>query len=48
MTGERPRVTTRDIVARKRQGPKIVQVTCYDFPTAILVDRAGVDIAMAA
>lgn len=46
MADDRPKVTTRDIVARKGRGPKIVQVTCYDFPTAILVDRAGVDIAM--
>lgn len=46
MMGDRARITTPDIVARKGRGPKIVQVTCYDFPTATLVDRAGVDIAM--
>ncbi|MBI3458459.1 MAG: 3-methyl-2-oxobutanoate hydroxymethyltransferase [Candidatus Rokubacteria bacterium] len=46
MAETRPKVTTPDIVARKGRGPKIVQVTCYDFPTAVLVDRAGVDIAM--
>ncbi len=40
------KVTVPAIVARKARGPKIVQVTCYDFPTAVSLDRAGVDIAM--
>ncbi|MBI4635097.1 MAG: 3-methyl-2-oxobutanoate hydroxymethyltransferase [Candidatus Rokubacteria bacterium] len=40
------RVTIPEIVARKGRGPKIVQVTCYDFPTAVVLGRAGVDIAM--
>lgn len=39
-------MTVPAIVARKRAGPKIVQVTCYDHPTAVILDRAGVDIAM--
>lgn len=42
----RAKVTVPEIVARKGRGPKIVQVTCYDFPTAVVLDRAGVDIAM--
>ena len=40
------RVTIPEIVSRKGRGPKIVQVTCYDFPTAVVLGRAGVDIAM--
>lgn len=40
------KVTVPEIVARKSRGPRIVQVTCYDFPTAVTLDRAGVDIAM--
>ena len=42
----RPKVTIPEIVARKQCGPKIVQVTAYDFPTAVIVERAGVDIIM--
>lgn len=42
----RSKVTIPEIVARKGRGPKIVQVTAYDFPTARIVDRAGVDIIM--
>ena len=42
----RARVTVPEIVARKGRDPKIVQVTCYDFPTAVVLERAGVDIAM--
>lgn len=44
--GKPLKVTVPEIVARKGRGPKIVQVTCYDFPTAIVVGRAGVDIAV--
>src|SRR4051794_682832 len=37
------RVTTRDLVARKRDGRKISMVTAYDAGQAALVDEAGVD-----
>ena len=40
------KVTIPEIMGRKGRGPKIVQVTCYDFPTAVVLGRAGVDIAM--
>lgn len=40
------KVTVPAIVSRKRSGPKIVQVTCYDHPTAVIIGRAAVDIAM--
>jgi 3-methyl-2-oxobutanoate hydroxymethyltransferase len=30
--------------ARKRAGAKIAMLTCYDYPTAVLEERAGVDI----
>lgn len=43
MEGER--VTTRDI--RERKGKrKIVVLTCYDAPTARILDRCGVDILL--
>jgi 3-methyl-2-oxobutanoate hydroxymethyltransferase len=37
------RVTARTVLQRKEQGEKIVMLTAYDFPTAALVDAAGVD-----
>lgn len=40
------KITVPAIMARKGRGPKIVQVTCYDYPTAVILDRADVDIAI--
>ncbi len=40
------RVTVPGIRARKHQGGKIVAVTGYDFSSARLADRAGVDIVL--
>ena len=37
------KVTPQDLLAKKQQGRKIVRVTCYDYPMALLADRAGVD-----
>ncbi|WP_165742320.1 3-methyl-2-oxobutanoate hydroxymethyltransferase [Candidatus Thiosymbion oneisti] len=42
---ERKKVTAMDILSRKR-GEKIVSVTAYDYPTAKLVDSAGIDIVL--
>lgn len=39
----RERVTTQDLVARKRAGKKITMVTAYDAGQAALVDEAGID-----
>jgi 3-methyl-2-oxobutanoate hydroxymethyltransferase len=39
----REKVTVRDIVRAKKIGRKIVMVTAYDYPTARMVDSAGVD-----
>jgi 3-methyl-2-oxobutanoate hydroxymethyltransferase len=36
------RLTISDLVAARRQGRKIVAVSCYDYTTARLVARAGV------
>ncbi len=41
--GAAKRVTVRDLVAAKRSRRPISMVTAYDFPTARLVDAAGVD-----
>ena len=40
---EREKITPRDLIAKKQQGKKIVRVVCYDYPMALLADRAGVD-----
>jgi 3-methyl-2-oxobutanoate hydroxymethyltransferase len=37
------RVTVPEFRARKARGEKIVMVTAYDYPSALLADRAGVD-----
>jgi 3-methyl-2-oxobutanoate hydroxymethyltransferase len=38
------RTTNAEITEMKRRGEKIVMLTCYDYPTAVWEDEAGVDI----
>ncbi len=40
------RTTIRDIQAMKRRGERIAMVTAYDYPSAALVDRAGLPIIL--
>src|SRR5512147_2227770 len=40
------KITVPSILARKLAGPKIVCLTGYDFPTAKILDEAGVDIIL--
>lgn len=40
---ERKKITPQELLARKQEGKKIVRVVCYDYPMALLADRAGVD-----
>lgn len=42
----RNKITTRSIVELKARGEKIVMLTAYDYQTAVLVDRAGVEIIL--
>jgi 3-methyl-2-oxobutanoate hydroxymethyltransferase len=43
----KPERITHPILRRKKQqGEKIAVVTCYDYPSALLVDRAGVDVVL--
>jgi 3-methyl-2-oxobutanoate hydroxymethyltransferase len=39
-----PRVTLPLLQKKKERGEKIVVITCYDYPSALLLDRAGADI----
>jgi len=40
---EHKKVTPQELLAKKQQGKKIIRVVCYDYPMALLADRAGVD-----
>src|SRR5258706_9476379 len=42
----RERITVPLLRERKRAGQRIVTVTAYDYPSARLADRAGVDVVL--
>ena len=46
MNLESPKKTIEYLHARKTRGQKISALTCYDYPTALLEERAGIDIAL--
>lgn len=45
-TAKTERITLLTLQRKKQRGEKIAVVTAYDYPSAILVDRAGVDIVL--
>ncbi|MCK5000145.1 MAG: 3-methyl-2-oxobutanoate hydroxymethyltransferase, partial [Anaerohalosphaera sp.] len=40
------RITISDIFEAKKQKKKLVAVSCYDYTTACMVEKAGVDIIL--
>jgi 3-methyl-2-oxobutanoate hydroxymethyltransferase len=46
MSGGPAKITAPAIRARKGSGPAIVALTAYDFPTAVALDEAGVDLIL--
>ena len=41
-----PKTTILDIYKKKAEGTKITMLTAYDFPTAQIVDQAGIDMIL--
>ena len=40
---ERAKITVRDFRQKKKSGEPITMLTAYDYPTAVAVERAGID-----
>jgi 3-methyl-2-oxobutanoate hydroxymethyltransferase len=40
------KLTIPDLLARAKEGTPLSMITCYDYPSACIIDRAGVDIVL--
>lgn len=43
---ERKKIAISDLMVKKETGKKITMITAYDYPTAQMVDQAGIDIIL--
>jgi 3-methyl-2-oxobutanoate hydroxymethyltransferase len=41
-----PKITIPDLYKKKAEGKKITMLTAYDYPTAQIVDQAGIDVIL--
>lgn len=46
MDMERKKLTIPDIIKKKQEGKKITMLTAYDYPSARLIDEAGLDMIL--
>ena len=43
---DRKKVTIPDVLRMKKEGKRITKINLHDYPTAVLADRAGIDMVM--
>ena len=43
---ERRKVTILDLQAKKERGEPFTMLTAYDYPTAVIIDKAGIDVIL--